>query len=113
MKHGEGLAKAVAAFWAEQMATLLAPLGPDLVLAVPLTLVEPLQARLQPEAPCCAGLGGPAPHSLPAEPIAAWRRTDDQKNLVGERRWENVKGAFRVPRGPTSPTRRSFSWTTS
>jgi ComF family protein len=97
--YGEGLAETFGEFWAEQLAKRLTSLAADAVLPVPLhwwkqhkrgfnqseLLARALAARLG--IPCLA------------DRLQRYRWAEDQKGLQGQRRWDNVKGAFRVRPG--------------
>jgi len=100
--NGEGLAEAVADFWADRLAERLRPLAPDVVLPVPLhwlrqwrrgfnaseVLARALAARLK--APCRPGW------------LRRCRRTEQQKEFPPAetaKRWENVNRAFAVRSG--------------
>ncbi len=98
--HGEGLAEVVGQFWAEQLAPLLEPLAPDVVVPIPLhwwrhrwrgfnqseVLGRCLADRLR--IPCQSAW------------LRSQRRTPPQKGLAtAAKRWENIRGAFTVRPG--------------
>ena len=98
-RHGEGLAESFAEFWAEHMVAKLAPLAADLVLPVPLHWFRHHRRGFNQSAVLAAALAGRL--GIPCQPgrLKRWRHTAEQKSLQGERRVENVKGAFRVRPG--------------
>ncbi len=97
--HGEGLAESFGEFWAEQMAVRLAPLNADLVLPVPLHWRKHFRRGFNQSAVLASALSARLGVSCQPRWLKRWRPTQEQKGLLGESRWENVKGAFRVRSG--------------
>lgn len=98
-RHGEGLAEAIAEVWAEQMAARLAALAADLVVPVPLHWTRHFSRGFNQSVVLARALARRL--GIPCQPrcIRRWRRTENQKGLQGDRRLENVRGAFRLGSG--------------
>ena len=97
--QGEGLAEVFGHYWAEQLTPRLAPLTADLVLPVPLHWRRQFSRGYNQSAVLARILAARLKVPCQTRRLQRWRATQDQKDLRGQHRWDNVKGAFRVRPG--------------